>query len=184
MRRGGMMRGEPQFDFNQLPVAAPAQILPAYTVPAQAAEQLAAQTAFDYTNIDPVIPDIPAGMTVVPNVSAGMTAGGSGQSGYEGYTGGSTGSTLIENYQNRGGTRLADTTPEATTTSETVAVATDPVAADPVAADPVAADPVAADPVETTAADTTSAETTTQAAAPIGTFQTEPVYLPLQKQPL
>jgi hypothetical protein len=174
MRRGGMMGGEPQFDFNQLPVgiAAPPQILPAYTVPPQAAEQLAAQTPFDYTNIDPVIPDIPAGMTVVPNVSAGMTAGGSGQSGYEGYTGGSTGSTLIENYQNRGGTRDDSIGDSADAPADPVAA--DPVATTPVATTPVATTPVAAAPVETTPAAVAEAPV----AAPVATVPADPVYLP------
>ena len=174
MRRGGMMGGEPQFNFNQLPVgiAAPQQILPAYTVPAQAAEQLAAQAPFDYTNIDPVIPDIPAGMTVVPNVSAGMTAGGSGQSGYEGYTGGSTGSTLIENYQNRGGTRDDSIGDSADAPADPVAA--DPVATTPVATTPVATTPVAAAPVETTPAAVAEAPV----AAPVATVPADPVYLP------
>ena len=177
MRRGGMMGGEPQFNFNQLPVgiAAPQQILPAYTVPAQAAEQLAAQAPFDYTNIDPVIPDIPAGMTVVPNVSAGMTAGGSGQSGYEGYTGGSTGSTLIENYQNRGGTRDDSI-------GDSADAPADPVAADPVATTPVATTPVAAAPVATTpaapVATTPAAVAEVPVAAPVATVPADPVYLP------
>jgi hypothetical protein len=179
MRRGGMMGGEPQFDFNQLPVgiAAPQQILPAYTVPAQAAEQLAAQALFDYTNIDPVIPNIPAGMTVVPNVSAGMTAGGSGQSGYEGYTGGSTGSTLIENYQNRGGTRDDSIGDSADAPADPVAadpVATTPVATTPVATTPVATTPVAAAPVETTPAAVAEAPV----AVPVATVPADPVYLP------
>jgi hypothetical protein len=181
MRRGGMMGGEPSFDFNQLPVgiAAPPQILPAYTVPAQAAEQLAAQTVQQQrpTDFMGTYAAGSSGFGTAPN----QTPFEPGMLLYEGTD--VLQSPTIEDYQGRGGTRLADTTPVATTTSETAAVATDPVstdpvAADPVAADPVAADPVAADPVETTAAYTTSAETTTQAAAPIGTFQTEPVYLP------
>ena len=166
MRSGGMMGGEPQFDFNQLPVgiAAPPEILPAYTVPAQAAEQLAAQT---------VQQQRPSDFTGTYNAAVGRFGTAPNQTPFEPgmllYEGTDVlQSPTIENYQNRGGTRPGDTT-----TSETAAVATDPVAADP-----VAADPVATDPVDTTLADTTSAETTTGAAAPVGTFQTDPVYLP------
>ena len=186
MRRGGGMGVLPgEMDFRGFPpsfpvgIAAPPQILPAYTVPAQAAEQLAAQAPFDYTNIDPVIPDIPAGMTVVPNVSAGMTAGGSGQSGYEGYTGGSTGSTLIENYQNRGGTRPVDTTPVDASIGDSAAAPADPVAADPVATTPVATTPVATTPVAAAPVETTPAAVAeAPVAAPVATVPADPVYLP------
>jgi hypothetical protein len=244
MRRGGGMGVLPgEMDFRGFPpsfpvgIAAPPEILPAYTVPPQAAEQLAAQTVqqqrpsdftgtynapvgrfgtapnqtpfepgmllyegtdvlqspiaptpapapvaapvatppqttVDYTNIDPVIPNVPAGMTVVPNVSAGMTAGGSGQSGYEGYTGGSTGSTLIENYQNRGGTRDDSIGDSADAPADPVAA--DPVATTPVATTPVATTPVAAAPVETTPAAVAEAPV----AAPVATVPADPVYLP------
>ena len=66
MRRGGGMGVLPgEMDFRGFPpsfpvgIAAPPEILPAYTVPPQAAEQLAAQTPFDYTNIDPATPNTP-----------------------------------------------------------------------------------------------------------------------------
>ena len=166
MRRGGMMGGEPQFDFNQLPQ----QILPAYTVPAQAAEQLAAQT---------VQQQRPSDFTGTYNAAVGRFGTAPNQTPFEPgmllYEGTDVlQSPTIEDYQGRGGTRPVDTTPVATTPVETVEVAADPVATTPVATTPVATTPVAAAPVETTPAAVAEAPV----AAPVATVPADPVYLP------
>jgi len=195
-RGGGMGRFVPGLDFSNVQIDPSA--LPAYAVPAQAAEALAAQQATQTTPAAapamPTTQDLIAQQRALEQAAAFQNPEGMPEQTIYGTAPNQTPfepgmllyegtdvlqSPTIENYQNRGGTRPVDTTPVATTPVETVEVAADPVATTPVATTPVATTPVATTPVAAAPVETTPAAVAeAPVAAPVATVPADPVYLP------
>ena len=195
-RGGGMGRFVPELDFSNVQIDPSA--LPAYAVPAQAAEALAAQQATQTTPAAapamPTTQDLIAQQRALEQAAAFQNPEGMPEQTIYGTAPNQTPfepgmllyegtdvlqSPTIENYQNRGGTRPVDTTPVATTPVETVEVAADPVATTPVATTPVATTPVATTPVAAAPVETTPAAVAeAPVAAPVATVPADPVYLP------